>query len=810
MRMRSRLVLVVTTVIAVALLLLLAYTGAIPAWTDAPPRAERRSGAAPVGTELAERDRPASAGSATRFSQFSLALRSESSGLPLPEVEVWESGAEPGAAQRSGTSNADGVVFLARDAAADGSATRVYWYRHPRVGEGVLEVAAEVFAGAAAGDARTTTYFLPEIGTLDLRVQQPLHGMRSLHARGLDRGWGERFDRRVRPRIATAAAVDPSGSATLSLPYGLWRLEPEEEFLAVTPATVRVDRPHREIVLTVGANEFDAISGTVVDEQGAPVADVSISLTPRGPSISRSGRGGEFVVARKECPGFPLPTLCFTSEQGGFEPVLGLGPFEWGSAGNLVRVRRRGQVSLRVVDDLGRAVDDWVANVHVADNVGGKIPPTAIAPIDAGLGHLPLTTTERDWLVVERRAATRVVRVGELAAKVGPGTDVIRELVWAADGLRRITVLGPDREPLVGVVVRLVASDRTGPAAQVGEVIAGGWRPGVVWFGPPQLLELQRMSTGSDGSVRFRSENGGALFARIDPPAGLLSKTVALESQEQVVILERAGSLWGTLAGTLELADSRQPGLLVATRIDAPPSRRHEAKLTGSEYRLENLPVGTYALTLALRSPGRQWTWDLGEVAVAGATRRDVDLGACQRTPVRIHVEDLGDRPDARLSVFNVRDRAEYREPAVIHQWVRPGSVVEVALAPGSYEVGIAFDDAARRERIVKADGRFVCGEGMPVEWHCSFRAEGGVLQVRDRSGMPLTDAWFVVDSPSRYVVRSNARGDLRFETWPGQTFRLQRQRMGALGPDNPSGWVNVGPPMEIERGQATAVFPDD
>jgi hypothetical protein len=609
---------------------------------------------------------------------------------------------------------------------------------------------------------------------------------------------------RVAPDTRERSALPGSGPAELLLTYGVWQLAGGDDAVGLEPALLRVDQPDVAVTVRAVAQADGSTTGVVVDQTGAPAVGVSLceSRVSGSSKSVRSGRDGTFVFPATVGHGQPALVLDVASDGVGFAPEFGVGPFAWGSTGNVVHVRRRGLSWLRAARRDGGAMPVWAASWHRGENMLAHTEPIALVVQPDGRGLLPQAAAGRDWVRIE--PAGEPAQVFQLA-DLPCADDALGDEVFTASlrtaAPRRVRVVDPDARPVVGASVYVVraAGSRASTEALLGERWTSGWRPG--WSGGGAVVEeLQRTVTDGDGVASFQADDAPQTFVRVAAPDGLLTTAVAVRDLGPTIVLRRAAYLWGEVRGVPATTDPFGSPVITLTRAGPegavdPLFHWHSSRVKDGRYGCGLVEAGRYELAIERRDHGDNQRWSLGTIDLAGSMRRDIDLAACTRVHTVITVKGLDLALSPHLTVGGLQNLMPDR-----------AGRIEVDLAPGHYVVLARTRGSHGREVGVIADGEFECRDDTTNEWTAVFPTAGGTLRFVDAQGAPVRRHWFWAANalPGVSSRCTDDEGCIAFPVFPASRFTVQATSLRG------GSWLPVGPQLAVEPAASTTVVVPD
>lgn len=173
-------------------------------------------------------------------------------------------------------------------------------------------------------------------------------------------------DGAIAPLRACKAPSKADGSFAIDdwLPPGEYRVRTQASAL-VSPKTVTLvaARTHEDLAVVVHApSAADVITGRVLDETGAPVRDVYVEdRSADGWSRSRTGTNGTFRLERPASATGKTATLLVVTDV--YEHDAEAREVAWGTQDVEFRVTRAPTLTVRVTDERGAPVDDYLVRL---------------------------------------------------------------------------------------------------------------------------------------------------------------------------------------------------------------------------------------------------------------------------------------------------------------------------------------------------------------------------------------------------------------------------------------------------------------
>ena len=476
-----------------------------------------------------------------------------------------------------------------------------------------------------------------------------------------------RLDRKTMFRTVTDAAGRFELPGLVS--PGEWYVGVENTGPLVSPRTVKLTTGTTEFGIDVRVETPDAaktIRGVVVDELGQPLA--GIRLNARGEGLmgrTSSGDDGRFVLPPSvphHDDGKAGVRLSASDPKGQREPASS-GPSEvmWGQQGLRIVMRELATLTLVVVDEAGRPVSDFDAQVMHRDLESGRIGPGPRAKVRGskdGRCRLPRMRRGEHHLLVTPlgdrfgpNAVRRFTEIeGEMLVQLLARRPVEVLVVTSSDG----AVVGSQvsiEQPLFDLSSRPAESGRFRPA--------GGGRLG----GGNAFVTLDEGVTGTNGAATLS----------VAPGSWRLSVTgklhVPFQSKIEVtrdmpafrVVVSDAAILEGTAGPAAILSKLERPKILVQCRD---PKEAAWGKLVDGAFEIASLPLGRYSVSaeFTLRSnPAHKGTVTvpLTEVELRAGGRRQLALDLRVAVPGSVNGQLRVDgRPLVDGHLFLVRQSA--------------------------------------------------------------------------------------------------------------------------------------------------------
>lgn len=507
-------------------------------------------------------------------------------------------------------------------------------------------------------------------------------------------------------RVETAAVSSASDGTLHSdqvLVAGTWHLACTSGHRLMNPQHVEVAPASAAItpdVVVRRAEDLPAISGTVVDSHGAPVANMRLYASGDGPQLLTAATGADGAFMFRNTDGRAEPVRVRAGR--GFRLVDAQATYPWGTHDIRLVVLRPAVARIAVVDAQGAPVTRFAARVQSVD--GSQVRRLSIDEVRRRLeGHV---------LRLSDLPADRYrIAVLPSDASCGCTAPVEWDLVDGAE-LRialteptplRVTVQRSDGTPVAGSRVQLLRSEhgtelRLDCRTMTVEETHGGRQPG-----PRDGVVVDAAVTKADGTAVLRGVRGETVAVRLLGPghAPVMRPGIVLTPPGGELLLQvtRGAALRGRLfpLSVLErLRPSEQELRAAAGRGDLDVWRRSRAPAlwliemdgehrrmplgdifgepiaANGEFRFDDVPPGNWRLSLGywLQVGNRGGTSRQLELArlpglADGDTRwLDLDIAASQPGSVVGLVRLEGQpwrRGEARLGNVHVRTDDEGR-----------------------------------------------------------------------------------------------------------------------------------------------------
>lgn len=588
-------------------------------------------------------------------------------------------------------------------------------------------------------------------------------------------------------RVETAA-VSSASDGTLHcdqvLVAGTWHLACTSGHRLMNPQLVEVAPASAAITLDVlvrRAEDLPAISGTVVDSHGAPVANMRLYASGDGPQLLTAATRADGSFMFRNTHGRAEPVRVRAGR--GFRLVDAQTTYPWGTHDIRLVVLRPAVARIAVVDAQGAPVTRFAARVQSVD--GSQVRRLSIEE-------------------VRRRLEGHVLRLSDLPpdryriavlpsdASCGCTAPVDWNLVDGAE-LRialtepvplRVTVQLPDGTPVAGSQVQLLRSEhgtelRLGCRTMTVQETYSSRQPG-----PHDGVVVDAAVTGADGSVVLRGVGGEIVAVRALGPghAPVIRHGIASRPGGAVLVLQVAqgAAIRGRLfpqrvleqlrpsdrdlraaagrEGDLDAWRRPRAPALWLIEIDGEHRRLPLGEILGAPiaadggFRFDNVPAGDWRISLkywidvANRGGSSR---ELELVRLPGLTDGGVhwlDLDVAATQPGRVHglVRFEGQpwrRGEARLGDVHVRTDDEGRFSA--------------QLDPGRHWLELRRADDASRS-LAFAEHPVEVSAAAVVEQVFDIRRRILRLRLLEADGTPATQRLFLlrgaisVDDPER------------------------------------------------------------
>jgi protocatechuate 3,4-dioxygenase beta subunit len=526
----------------------------------------------------------------------------------------------------------------------------------------------------------------------------------------------------------TATFTDASGE------YSLESLEPGEKTFVFShesyPGQTRtVNLSGRETRLDVELTAGQRVTGVVVTESGAPVADATVRASSAADtSFGRAAQtdgNGTFTFE-----GLTPANYSFTAQKSGYATAT-VRDFDI-----------RGGASPRIVLASGGIITGRVLGLKESDRANARVMASgagafAESPVDANgnfrIEGAPIGTV-RVW------ASTR----GNFAMG--------KDSAWKSVEVSAGAPAQVDIEFNSDTVIR-------GRITRGGSPVAGA----VIRFEPRSATAQTRSGATSDSSGNYEVtglDDGTYMVAIIDMERGSNTTTYEVRGSSTYDIDLKSA----TLRGRVVDATTRQP--IDAAEIQVRPATTGQESFYGMRtgasdssgaFIIDNVTPGTYTVRAAKQGYGH----DTQNATVGEDTATTVELKLASSTGLTINLVDARTNVGLNGSAYAVDARGNVANEG----WFDgSGSKIQLAIAPGQYRVTLNARGYAPQTVLLTAPGEQTVG-----------LTPGGTLLIRSKRAEPLRgrlldssgqphqprSAYFPVDaSPGVATVRNLAPGN--------------------------------------------------
>ncbi|MCB9876860.1 MAG: carboxypeptidase regulatory-like domain-containing protein [Planctomycetes bacterium] len=545
------------------------------------------------------------------------------------------------------------------------------------------------------------------------------------------------------------------------------------------------ERPEEVLTVVVAdQKEQQTITGRVVDEAGAPVARVQVTAFGNGWSDTRSKADGTFVLTNRQQLGEgPLWLQVRSSE---YAPVDEKLETTWGSTDVVVKVKRTGQLTLRVTDEAQHPVSRYAVRMlqtdaHIRSSEDQRVRTQG--EHEDGTATLP-GLRRGHWVLLIEFAAQSGLETITHTLEVGDVAPARLDLIAHATGTRTLRVLDTAGEPIAGANVRLCDMFGKSFVENFPAMKGEQWMWNLSNLNPKVVQEGK---TDDDGRLMLRGPADRALGLLIggDGACTAHHDEVQLRVEEELLVrIDRGAGLKGRctppagLAALKELGglaadaafdDQRRPRLRL-TRTDGAqfPDRQLEyvaasmlALADDGTFAADGIPAGTWKLAVeASVSLGNGSSTSrripLAEVTLVSGQTADVELDLTPTIPGTLSARVLHNGVpvhDAWLSYGGDNGGASLKIEA---DGRCSGSVL-----PGTYELHLQPPYLAYPSKLVVRSG-----ERTDVE--LQFFSGKVTLKLLDPDGAPLANTAVFVGDQTWQAGTTDQDGKLELVRAPG------------------------------------------
>lgn len=559
-----------------------------------------------------------------------------------------------------------------------------------------------------------------------------------------------------------------------------------------------------------------SIRGVVVDEQGAPVQEAVVSCIHGNDYTDHQGR----FAFTQPSPKWPAVTD-LTATAVDCETTVLTESVAWGTQDLRLVLRPAVACELRVVDPLGRPVDEFAAWIYQADQSPDRVTAAwrTVGLHSGGSVRVPLKTRGPHRLLVEPRRRDLEMTLLTTVSIDGPG-PVHLDVQLPQRAERIVRVQDRAGKPVVNTTVELLEAERGEPEVTTKVQPLEEFFEGRTMSG--KVLARQTVSTDAAGEARLHGPAGGMFCVRVPGPHNLplLVRTVSLDAPEPLVVtVDRGAALRIQLTppgiGTVLAAygtrygfhDRTLPRLWLHRKpvIWDPQESRCVATITPDDVaEFPGVEAGTWhvAVTFLLalaKDHGQQSLEYRGslELRDGAVTNHTIDLSHLLPAQLECTVLNNG-APFANTTVRLTGDFGDtgggYRASSGFNVRTDENGRCRLTIRPGSYTVDWPF---AADERVVVSPG---------VQWMQTFSLHGGTVRVTLRQADGKTAAGYrlwLKSGPWGMLQPSttDAHGRADLLASPG-THDLMWQSSEAATEPTPLGTVTIlpGATVDVER----------
>ncbi|MCB9876859.1 MAG: carboxypeptidase regulatory-like domain-containing protein [Planctomycetes bacterium] len=360
-------------------------------------------------------------------------------------------------------------------------------------------------------------------------------------------GRGPASHRLARPDDFTIEHTAGDGTFTSQrwLPADTYRLRvPGHTLTSAETVDLLAERPEEQLTIVVTNAAETRIAGRVIDEAGAPVADVGVFETS-GSAAQYTAADGSFVLTAAGA--IEQPTTQLTVRSTACQPLEPPKPAKWGDRDVVVRVRRVAPLQLRVTDEAGAPVTRYAVRMMQTDATVHYVTDEDVRTEGEhpdGVAMLP-GLFRGNWLLVVEFAASSGLQTITTQQQIGDVAPGRLDLVAHATASRTLRVLDSAGAPVVGTTVRLC--DLFGkPLDQLFSLSSNDEWLRVLRMTTARLL--QQVTTGDDGSTELHGPGDHTLCLLIGGEGDhlLWHGDVRLDTADELVVqLQRGAGLKG-------------------------------------------------------------------------------------------------------------------------------------------------------------------------------------------------------------------------------------------------------------------------
>lgn len=589
---------------------------------------------------------------------------------------------------------------------------------------------------------------------------------------GVGPSWGEQSRTDEGGRFRTRSALGP-GKYQLSVR----RME------IIEPKFVTLEAGIPTVDLKIIVKEKDRgqlITGKIIDEAGQPVARARIQAIDEARGYGGSAtskRNGTFELENHNKTGATTTKL---HVQGGDCEVIGAPPeTTWGTKDVVIRVRRGGSLTLRIINEEHEPVVNYQVRLVPTNRTSSSSRDRRVrgkGQHEDGTIVIP-GLTSGDWqLVVDFDKASGLQSILEQFTR--PDNSPLRLDLVASKGLpRTIRVLTHDDKPVGGSKVRLL--ELFGKPLDTNRLIMD--RQAWMWnLGNMCALVLDAETTGPDGRVTVRGLPSNTLGLSVDEgdhvPARI--EPVALGVAEELIVRVSHGATLTGVAGPKEALQELRRAAHVKPGADFSPDltprftlRRADGQTFPAEHmhaRDKKTPLligadgsftgsgiqpGTWKILLEFWTNhdglGSAQSIEITDVTVTdGVTKNlDVDLSLLLPGTLSAVVQHNGE-PAKNARVW-LMGRNHYVYPTTDDQ-----GAFEISCRPGEYELQLPNGVKALSKAVVRRDQR--------VQHTFQIFSGSIELTIVDDTGQPISNLRLGTKPTSR-VQLTDAAGTTKF-----------------------------------------------
>ena len=534
---------------------------------------------------------------------------------------------------------------------------------------------------------------------------------------------------------ATGALVLGNRLPRVAVGVAVW--DGDHELVAPAQVDLAADAPQD---VTVSVRRRATIRGTVVDERGAPIAGVGLSVAPAASDECESGDDGSFLLVKRPPANGATATIAIDDSQL-FLPPQALTNVAWGRSDLRIELRRPVPFAVEVVDDQGQPVEQFAVSLDRA-GMGRSMHLLRQRGPHAG-GRVMVEG------VMRGATSLRIVPAAIELAPSGPmacdGDEPLRVVVARRPACR--VLVERAGAPVPGVCVEYVHERQ--PLDQHGGTLNDPRdRAAPVQPAWPELVAAAQ--TGADGiAALFRDTETQhrALRLRLGDEPVQIVRDLQFPEDGSPLRVELAGS--GRIAGRVTLAGRSRRDVQVRMR-----SGEQFAMLMpqpDGSFGSGPLAVGSWRVDVVVRTgPGQNlvpFVDAAGDVAVTAGQMARIDFDLSMPSLARVQGRLTSDRPlPEGLVVDLIRTDAEGAQTKSSGIVAADGTFQIVDLWSGNYQVAYrlasSFMPALQPEPLVLVGGEervlalhfvhrkltvhFVRPDGSPARGHRTLARCGG------------------------------------------------------------------------------------